>query len=144
MARITIDFPSNGLFQTEFQVPQKYINLGDHLGADKVLLIAVNTQLEFLASLGYSDPKNIEGLGVITANAAVDYLAESDLGDVLEIHAAAVNPSDKGVELVYRMYNKSKRCEAASVSTSVVFFDYDEKKTAAMPSIFRQKLNLID
>ena len=140
MSRIVIELPEKFLFSTEYRVPAEFVNNGNHLGADHVLSIAVKAQAKFVADLGYSSGMDIEGLGLIMADSAIIYKSESDLDDLLKIDVFVANLANKSFEVIYRMTNVTKNCEAARVKTSILFFDYTAKKPAAIPAAFRAQV----
>jgi len=140
MARIRIDLPDTFLYQRDFRVPAAFINSADHMGAEHMLAIAVETKGEFIKSLGYRSNMDVEGLGLIMADSGVVYFAESDLDDVLRIELGLTNIADKSAEFIYQVTNVTKDCVAARVKCGILFFDYEAKKPEAIPVNFLEKI----
>lgn len=141
MSRLAIELPETVVYTIEFTIPAEFINSGDHLGADRVLSVAMMVQDRFTEYLGYSGGMyRIEGLGLIMADSAIVYKSESSLGDVLQVDVAVSGITDKAFELIYRLRNLTNSCDAALVKTSMLTFDYSKKVPASIPSRFRAKL----
>ena len=141
MARRVIELPSTFKFSTEYKVLYSDINAANHLGADRVLPIAMEAQMRFIKSLGYDNALVFEDAGLIMAHSEVQYISEMSYGEELKIDVAAANFSNKSVDLVYRFTNKTKGIEAARVRASMLFFDYDDKKVIAVPEGFKSKFS---
>lgn len=140
MARIRIDLPDTFLYQRDFRIPAEYINSADHMGAEYMLTIAVETKAEFIKSLGYASNMEVEGLGLIMADSGVVYFAESDLDDLLRIDVGLMNIGDKSAEFIYQVTNVTKACVAARVKCGILFFDYEAKKPESIPANFLAKI----
>lgn len=132
MARIKIDFPETGLFETEIKLRISDINYGGHLGNDAVLSLAHEARLHFLSSLGYSE-MDVEGVSIIMNDAAVVYRSEASYGQTLRIEVAAADPHRKGCDLLYRMTSVIDEREVALVKTGIMFFDYAVKRPVSAP-----------
>lgn len=141
MTRKTIELPETFIFATEYDVLYSEVNSANHLGADRVLPIAMEAQLRFIKHLGYTNAIVFEDAGLIMGHSEVQYIAEADYADKLKIELAARNFAGKSFELVYRISNLSKGNELARVATTLLFFDYRGKKVIAIPSAFTDRLN---
>ena len=88
MTRKTITLPAQFIFSSEYRVLYSDVNSANHLGADRVLPIAMETQLQFINHLGYQDATAFEDAGLIMGYSEVQYLAEAKYGDELyvELH----------------------------------------------------------
>jgi acyl-CoA thioesterase FadM len=138
MARIKIDLPQHFHFSTEMPIRISDINYGGHLGNDAVLTLAHEARIRFLRQYGYSE-LNIEGVGIIMADAAVVYKAEGFHGELLTVEVAVGEFGNVGCDFFYRLTNKETGQEVARAKTGIVFYDYVAKKTVAVPSKFREK-----
>ena len=65
MTRKTITLPAQFIFSSEYRVLYSDVNSANHLGADRVLPIAMETQLRFINHLGYQDATAFEDAGLI-------------------------------------------------------------------------------
>ncbi|HLG31434.1 MAG TPA: thioesterase family protein [Ignavibacteriaceae bacterium] len=139
MPRIKIEIPEKFLFKTEISVRISDINYGGHLGNDSLLSIIHEARVRFLKHLGYSE-KEVEGIGIIMNDAAIQYKAESFYGDELLIEVGVIDFSKIGCDIVYRITNSDNKKEIALAKTGIVFFDYENKKVAPLPEKFKLKI----
>lgn len=142
-ARKNIELPQHFLFSTRYDVLYSDVNSANHLGADRVLPIAMEAQLRFIKHLGYTDAIAFEDAGLIMAFSEVQYISEAKYGDVLEIQLAARNFGRKSFEFVYRIENQSNGREMARVVTTLLFFDYTLGKVIEVPETFLQRINTV-
>jgi acyl-CoA thioesterase FadM len=143
VTRKTIELPEKFIFATEYDVLYSEVNSANHLGADRVLPIAMEAQLRFIKHLGFTDAIVFEDAGLIMGHSEVQYLAEANYADKLKIELAASNFANKSFELVYRISNLTKGNELARVATTLLFFDYQLKKVIAIPRAFTDKVDSI-
>ena len=66
---------------------------------------------------------------------AVQYKAESFLGDALIIRIAVDDITKYGFDMLYRIENKITGKEIARGKTGIVCFNYDTKKVASIPEV---------
>jgi len=137
MARIKIRFPEKVLFTTLLKVRITDINYGNHLANDAVLGLAHEARLQFLQSLNYSET-NIEGLGLIMADAAIVFKNQGFYADKLQFDLGIEDVSPFGFDLYYRLSKMEK--EVATVKTGMVFYDYQQQKVSKMPLPFKEAL----
>tara|TARA_R110002049_G_scaffold232354_3_gene404912 strand:+ start:9749 stop:10204 length:456 start_codon:yes stop_codon:yes gene_type:complete len=140
MPRKTITLPTAFIFSSEYRVLYSDVNSVNHLGADRVLPIAMETQLRFINHLGYDNATAFEDAGLIMAYSEVQYLAEAKYGDELLVELAVDNLREKSFELVYRISNQRRDCEMARVVTTLLFFDYQKSCVVPVPSAFLEKV----
>ena len=141
MARLHINLPETFLFTTEIAVRVSDLNYGGHVGNDTMLTLLQEARIQFYRSLGFKDETSFEGtVGQIIIDAAVQYKAESFLGDVLEIQIAAEDFTKFGFDLLYDVRNKSTGQEVARAKTGIVCFDYQKKKITRIPEALASKL----
>ena len=139
MPRIKIAMPEKFIFNTEIPIRITDINYGGHLGNDSLLSIIHEARLRFLNHLGYSE-SNVEGVGIIMVDSAIQYKSEGFYGDELLVEIAVNDFSGIGCDFVYRLYNKKTSKEIALAKTGIVFFDYEKRKTAPVPPEFKKKI----
>ena len=139
MARIKVELPGKFLFQTEIPVMITDINYGGHLGNDSLLSIIHEARVRFLKHLGYSE-SNVEGAGIIMIDSAIQYKSEGFYGDELLVEIAVNDFSGIGCDFVYRLTNKNSKKEIAVAKTGIVFFNYEKRKTAPVPPVFKKKI----
>ena len=139
MARIHIQLPEQFTFATNITLYQSHLNYGGHLDNALLLTVVSEARVRFLKALGYTE-LDVEGVGILVADAAVQYRAEAFHGEVMVVQLAATDLGPKGCDLVWRMAEQTSRREVARGKTGIVFFDYTLRKVVPMPGAFRDKL----
>lgn len=140
MSKKTIQLPDLLIFSTTYDVLYSDVNSAGHMGADRVLPIAMEAQLRFIKRLGYTDAMAFEDAGLIMAHSEVQYLSEAGHGDKLRIRLGTHNFTDKSFELIYCIDNQTRGCEMARVVTTLLFFDYAETKVIRVPQSFLDRV----
>lgn len=141
MARIKIDLPSAFSFACEIKVRITDLNYGNHVGNDAILGYLHESRVQYLNHLGYENEVDIEGVGLIQADAAIVYKSEAFYGDTLLVELAANDFTKYGFDLVYRLTHATTKKEVARGKTGLVCFDYKIRKIALLPSAFHEKLS---
>jgi acyl-CoA thioester hydrolase len=139
MARIKIELPQEFIFSTELPVLIGHINYGGHLDNGAVIDIVSEARMRFFKSLGFSEG-DIEGAGIIVADAAIQYKSEAFYGEALIVEYNVRDFSRVGCDLVYRITEKTSGREVARGKTGVVFFDYDKRETVPVPEAFKSQI----
>jgi acyl-CoA thioester hydrolase len=142
MPRIKIDLPDSFSFSTSFVVHITDLNYGAHVGNDKVLSFLHEARVRYLHSLGYTE-LNMEGAGIIMADAALVFKSEMYYGEELFFSLQPVEFSRVGFELVYKIEKKSegKLVTVAIAKTAMICYDYGLKKIVPLPEAAKKKLN---
>ncbi|MCL2346612.1 MAG: thioesterase family protein [Desulfobulbus sp.] len=139
MPRIKIDLPERFIFATEVPITINLINYRNHLDNAALLALVAEAEARFFASLGYGD-FNIEGAGVIVADAAVQYRAEAFHGEIMVIEMAAGDFNPYGCDLLWRLTDKASGREVARGKHGIVFFDYAARQRVEAPAVFIAKV----
>jgi acyl-CoA thioester hydrolase len=141
MARIKIDLPDSFPFITSIPVRITDINYGDHVGNDTILSIIHEARMQFLKSYSYTELE-FEGLGMIMADAGIEFKNELFYGDVVMASVAVSGFSKISFDLYYKLEKESagKKVLIAIAKTGMVCYDYKNKKIAAIPDEARKKL----
>ena len=139
MTRICIRLPSQFAFSTDITLYQSHLNYGGHL--DKALLLTVvsEARVRFFKSLGYTE-LDVEGVGILVADAALQYRSEAFHGEVMVVRLGATDLGRKGFDLVWSMNELTTQREVARGKTGIVFFDYANHQVVPMPAAFRDKM----
>ena len=132
MARVQIELPQSWLYRTRLAVRVTDVNYGGHLGNDRVLGLAHEARVRWLASRDLSE-RDVGGVGLIMADAALVFRGEAFLGDELEVELGAAGARRSGFDLVYRLSRPADGTEIALVKTGMVCFDYVARKVARLP-----------
>jgi len=139
MARIQIDLPEQFLFATEIPLYIGHINYGGHLDNALLLSLVSEARVRFFKSLGYSE-LDVEGVGIVVADAAVQYKAEAFHGETMVVAMTPVDFNKYGCDLVWQMTDQASGREVARGKTGILFFDYGPRKVAPVPAAFLAKL----
>ena len=132
--RIKIEAPTQYIFETTITVRVTDLNYADHLSNDRLLTYAHQARVELFASWGQEELK-FGGVGIIMTDAALVFLAEGHLNDVLKIEVGLTDISKVGFDLIYRLTNIKTQKEVAMIKTGIICYDYDRKKVVAIPEV---------
>ena len=138
MARIKIELPDRFAFSTEVPIHIGLINYGHHLDNAALLSLVSEARVRFFKSLGYTE-LDVDGVGIVVADAAVQYKSEAFHGEVLVFEMAADDFNKYGCDLVWRATDKASGREVARGKTGIIFFDYGARKPAAAPVAFSSR-----
>jgi len=139
MARIQIDLPEQFRFSTEIPLYIGHINYGGHLDNALLLSLVSEARVRFFKSLGYSE-LDVEGVGIVVADAAVQYKAEAFHGETMVVAMTPVDFNKYGCDLVWQMTDQASGREVARGKTGILFFDYGPRKVARVPEGFLAKV----
>ncbi len=139
MARIHIELPERFVFSTELPLYISHINYAGHLDNALLLTLVSETRVRFFKSLGYGE-LDVEGVGIVIADAAVQYKSEAFPGEIMVVQKAAADFGKYGCDLLWRMRERESGREVARGKTGIVFFDYAARRIVPVPKEFRDKL----
>lgn len=141
MARLIIELPPAFYFSTNIAVRITDINYGGHAGNDTILSLVHEARMQFLNSLGYTE-MNCGGIGLIMADAAVEFKKELFYPDVVIISIAANLLSKISIELFYKMekQEEGKPVIVAKAKTTMIGYNYTAKKVASFPQEVIEKI----
>ena len=136
MPRIRIRPLPSYPFHTDLQVRVTDLNYGGHLGNDRLLSLIHEARIGFLAAHGFSE-LDCGGVSLIMGDAALVYLGEAYVGDILRIEVAAGELGRSGFRLFYRITRISDGAAVALAETGMVAFDYRARKIRTLPESVR-------
>lgn len=136
MARVQIDLPERFPFSTDLPLYASHMNNRDHLDNALLLTLVSEARIRFIASMGFSE-MDIEGAGVIIADAALQYRSEARHGETMRVAMGAQAFWERGCDLVWTMDDAATGRRVALGKTGVVFFDYAAGRPVAVPAAFR-------
>jgi len=141
MARIKIQLPDHFSFSCSIPIRITDMNYGGHAGNDTILTIVHEARMQFLQNLGYSEMQ-FGGVGMIMADAAIEFKSELFNGDIVMASVAAGEVSKIGFELVYRLEKETngKKILVAIAKTGMICYDYEKKKIASVPDEAKTRL----
>ncbi|QID19269.1 thioesterase [Nitrogeniibacter mangrovi] len=139
MARIKIDLPEHFAFTTELPLYLLHINYGQHLDNALLLTLVSEARARFFQALGYTE-LDVEGVGIVVADAAVQYRSEAHHGETMRVSMMATDFNKFGFDLVWRMDALASGREVARGKTGIVFYDYDARQLASAPMAFASRV----
>jgi len=139
MARLRISLPEQFIFSTDIPLYISHINYGGHLDNALLLTVVSEARVRFFKSLGYSE-LDVEGLGVIMADAAVQYRSEAFHGETMVVQMTPVDLHDKGFDLAWCLTDKTSGREVARGKSGMLCFDYGQRKVQSVPAVFLNKI----
>ncbi|MDZ7809258.1 MAG: thioesterase family protein [Arhodomonas sp.] len=140
MARVQLTLPERMPFTHRLTVRVTDLNFGGHMGNEMVLVYAQEARAAFLSHHGYSE-SNVEGLGIIVADAVVMYRAEAFADDPLDIRVGLDGFNRYGCDIYDHLLHADRGHEVARAKTGIVFFDYGERRIARAPGAFVQRFS---
>ncbi len=141
MARIKINIPQNKIFTVTIHVRINDINYGNHVGNDAFVSILHEARMQWLSNHHFTE-LNIEGIGIIMSDLAIEFKQESFYGDIIEVQLSSGEISSAGFELFYQLFTSRNgmRQLLANAKTGMVCYDYLNKKVSAIPEAFKKIL----
>lgn len=139
MPRIHIELPESLPFTTELPIYVSHINEAGHVDNAQLLTLVSEARQRFFRSMRYTQV-DVEGLGIVVSDAAIQYLSEAFYGETLVIDMGATDFNKYGCDLTYRIRDKASTRDVAHGKTGIVFFDYNTRKIARVPERFLQRV----
>lgn len=136
MARVKLVLPDTFSFSTRIPIRITDINYGGHTGNDTILSLIHEARMQFLKSFGYTELE-IEGVGLIMGDVAIEFKSEVFYGDVLTVHVTASDFSRASFDIYYKLLKNDGELVALA-KTGMVCFDYGSKKIVSVPQAFRK------
>lgn len=142
MSRIKIQIPQNLIGSFTIPVRISDINYGNHVGNDAFISLIHEARVQWLKQHHYSELQ-IEGVGLIMGELAVEFKNESFYGDVVEISIYAGELSKVSFELFYQLITQrnNEPIILANAKTGMICFNYTTKKVTALPTKLISILN---
>ena len=141
MNRIKINLPEIFSFSTTILIRVTDLNYGAHVGNDTVLSIIQEARQQYLLSKGYEE-LNIDGLGLIMADAMVEYKKEINYAYKLIVSVAAMDFDKMGFDFYYKVEieNSGKLILAVKAKTGMLLYDYSQNKKVTCSEELMNKL----
>jgi YbgC/YbaW family acyl-CoA thioester hydrolase len=142
MNRVKLTLPDHFPFSTRIKIRITDLNYGGHVGNDTFLSLVHDARQQFLKHHGYGELE-FEGIGLIMADAVIEFKAEINFGDEVEIFVAAADFTRLGFDLYYKMeiVRTDENILAGKVKTGMLCYDYAAKKVVSVPDSAKQKLS---
>lgn len=141
MNRAKLILPEHFPFSTTISIRITDLNYGGHVGNDSFLSLLQEARQQFLLSHGYKE-LSIEGIGLIMADAVLEFKKELNHGDIVKISVAATDFDKLGFDLYYLMEvaDGDNLVVAGKAKTGMMCYDYSLKKRMPVPEMVIKKL----
>lgn len=141
MPRIKIPQLPHYCFSVDIPVRISDLNYADHVGNDSFLSIMHDARMLYLMSRGFTE-MNVEGFGLIMADAGVEYKAQLKYGDVVKVEVGLDDFSSVGFDVHYRLtvQRNGQPKIAALGKTGMVLFDFQSQKMAPISAELKARL----
>ncbi|MBS0357337.1 MAG: acyl-CoA thioesterase [Proteobacteria bacterium] len=143
MARIQIELPGQFLFSTDIPIYITHINKAQHLDNAALIGLLSEARVRFFRSFGY-DELDVEGVGIVVADAALQYKSEAFHGETLAFSMTPTDFNKYGFDLTWSAADKASGREVARGKMGILFFDYAARRAALIPPAFRAKISAPD
>lgn len=140
MSRTRIELPEKFTFKTALKIRISDINYGGHLGNDSVGSLIHEARFQFFKSLGYKDELSLAGAGAIQADMEIVYKNEAFHGDHVELKVAVTEISKVSFDLTYLIAAIGSEKEIARAKTTIITYDYEQKRKVSVPQALVEKL----
>lgn len=129
MNRIKIKLPDHFSFSTKLIIRISDLNYGGHVGNDAILSILQEARQQYLQSKGYEE-LNIDGKGLIMADASIEYKKELNYADAILVSVAAIDFDKIGFDFYYKieLIQDEQFILATRAKTGMLLYDYSNKK----------------
>jgi 4-hydroxybenzoyl-CoA thioesterase len=141
VSRIQIGLPERFAYSTELALYIGHINYGGHLDNALLLTLVSEARVRYFKSLGYTE-LDVEGCGIVLADAAVQYRSEAFHGETMRIEMAPANFHARGFDLVWRMSDRDTAREVARGKSGILFFDYARRTVMPVPEGFLRRISV--
>ncbi len=139
MSDMDLQLPEPFIFTVDLHVRISDIDYRNHLSSDAVLKLINEARVRFLDQLGYTEI-DIEGVGLVFADAAFVFRSPAFYADLLTVEVAVDGFNRYGCDFFYKVSNKETGQEVARSKSGIVFFDYHQNKMAPVPEAFKRKI----
>ena len=141
MSRIVFELPAHFSFETDMQIYISHVNQGGHLDHAQLLTLVSEARVRFFQSLGYRE-SSVEGLSIVVGDIVAQYKSEAFHGETLRVQMLPTELNKYGLDLVFRMTERSSQREIARGKVGVVFVDQQKRAVAHLPVAFLKRLKL--
>ena len=144
MERVKVNLPTNFSFCYATKIRLSDLNYGNHVGNDTYLTLLQEARMAFLQSKLFTE-LSIDGVGIIVADAAIEYKKELFFNDNINIYVQATNFISIGFDLFYKIevIRNELPILVAIAKTGIVTFDYTSRKKKSLSNYAMDKLREI-
>lgn len=144
MEWVKLNLPETFAFNTTITIRITDVNYGGHVGNDVFLSLIHEARLQFYKHFNYTEI-NLEGIGTIMADVAMEYKAELFYGDVVEIAVTVANIGRVGFDIFYLLEKNvgENKQVVAKAKTGILCYNYATKKVVSVPITAKEKFQQV-
>ena len=117
------------------------LNYGNHVGYHHYFLYFQEARMAYLKQFGYTE-SDIEGLGMVVADASCRYRQELLLGDRIRVHCRIPDIKAKLFVFEYTIFRGETVC--ATGTTTNLCLDRSRKKVVSVPEVFVRAVKMYE
>ncbi|MDI9338151.1 MAG: thioesterase family protein [Alphaproteobacteria bacterium] len=139
MHRLKLILPEPFEFNCTIPIRITDLNYGAHVGNHNFLALLHEARVLFFKSKGFSE-NNIDGAGIILVDAEIEFKNEILYPNSVKIWVKAANLNALGFDLFYKIEFEDCNTLCCKAKTSIILFDYKERKKVRLLEGIIQKL----
>jgi acyl-CoA thioester hydrolase len=113
-----------------------------HVNNARFLTFFEQARVFYLIHLGlFSKDQSFLDVGIIIADAKITFLAPVYFGQEVRVGVRISRIGNKSMSMEYQMIDGADGSELATGSTTLVAYDYHERKTIPVPEKWRRKIH---
>jgi acyl-CoA thioester hydrolase len=130
-------FVSEFRFYHSIEVRYGDLDPQGHVNNANYLTYMEQARVAYLLEAGLWDGKSFDDIGVILANAQVDFLASIQLQERVRVGVRVTHLGEKSLQMEYLIEDAQTQKELARGSTVLVTYDYRERESIPIPEVWR-------
>lgn len=127
-------------FYHPIQVRYADLDPQGHVNNARYLSYLEQARVGYLLDLGLWDEQSFTDVGVLLADAHVDFLAPIYLGDSIRVGVRVARLGKKSLEMKYLIQDSQTQKELARGSTALVAYDYTTRDPIPIPEVWRHAI----
>ena len=131
------------IFHYSHPVEVRYSDLDPqgHLNNARYLTYFEQARINYIVHIGLWQGGSFLDMGIIVANAQINFLAAVFFGQKLKVGARITHLGNKSINMEYSLLDLESNQELANGSTVLVAYDYQSGKTVPIPEPWRQVIS---
>lgn len=140
MARIIVEIPDHFRYAHKITLTDAHMNIGNHLDNALLLTLVSEARIGYWQRLGYNNPFDIEGVGNIVSDVAVQYKSEAFENEVMIVELTTNDFHKYGFDIVWRISDQASGREVARGKHGMLCFDVSARKVVLLPEKLKAAL----
>ncbi|HQV79008.1 MAG TPA: thioesterase family protein [Chitinophagales bacterium] len=140
MQRVQIDFPETTLFTYQFTIVEEDINIANHVGNERILVLANHSREKMFEHLNLKLYDLNELHGIVVANHTINYKSEGFLNDIITCYGSIDTLTECSFDLLFH-FKKENGKTLAMLRTGCIYYDFQTRKIKALPESYNIVFN---